>query len=369
MEVEGGTSCDDGQGTSVQAWVGKHRAFVAKDQEYSDAAREEYARICLGLCKAAGSLEEAVRALRVGHPGRAGPHLDPAAVMSALGGVMDDQRLSVLVDTLTNGACVRVVEEGFEWRKGVQQPPHASAVEHEDELWRSVWKDVRRGGALILPSAGAEEILASVEFSPLGRVDKKDHLGRVKPEGRLIHDISHGGDASVNARTDREVVPAMVLPTLENVVRAVVYWKRKHPNVPVLVTKRDVDAAFRRVPLEPGGVKFFGALLGLWAIIMLVLTFGWTNSPPVYALASVAISTLHRMHRPADGERDGMEPFQSDTYLDDGMLVEPALGRRPQLSAACYEAAMELVLGPGAVSSSKKEAEGWLFVVVEWRVA
>ena len=53
-----------------------------------------------------------------------------------------------------------------------------------------------------------------------------------------------------------------------------------------------------------------------------------------------------------------MEPFQSDTYLDDGMLVEPALGRRPQLSAACYEAAMELVLGPGAVSSSKKEAEG-----------
>ena len=86
---------------------------------------------------------------------------------------------------------MRVADAGFEHRKGVQHQPHQSAVDNEEELRSSVWKDAVRGGALILPREGAEELLASVEFSPLGRVDKKDHLGRVKPEGRLIHDISY----------------------------------------------------------------------------------------------------------------------------------------------------------------------------------
>ncbi len=64
------------------------------------------------------------------------------------------------------------------------------------------------------------------------------------------------------------------------------------------------------------------------------------------------------MCRPANPGRDGIEPFQSYTYVDDGMLIEPDIGRRPELSAMCYEQAMELVLGPGAVSQDKKEAEG-----------
>jgi len=348
----------DGKEETVAAWVQQYQQYVGNSPPFSAEARDAFANICLGLCRAAGSVEAAVRALRVGHPGRAGPHLSPSAVEQALAGRMDEQRLHLLVQTLTEGACVRVQEDGFQWRKGVQCPPHKSAVDHEEELWASAWKDAMRGGAFILPRSGAEDLLASVEFSPLGRVDKRDHLGRIKPVGRLIHDISHGGTASVNARTDQSAAPGMVLPTVEHVVRTTLYWKWRYPGVPVMLTKRDVDSAFRRIPLEPAGVKYFGAVLGAWAVILLVLTFGWTSSPPIYALASVAISVLHRSYVPANPDRDGPEPFSSHTYLDDGMLVEPAMGRRLELSALCYEAAVELVLGPGAVSASKKSEEG-----------
>jgi hypothetical protein len=239
----------------------------------------------------------------------------------------------------------------------VMVPPHSSAVDHEEELWRTIWKDVVSGGAFILNKT-ATDVVADVEFSPLGRVDKYDHLGRVKPTGRLIHDISHGGKESVNQRTSSEDLPEMHLPSVESVVRSVLYWKNRYPGTKVKLSKRDVDSAFRRIPLRPQGVRYFGATLGAWILLLLVLTFGWCNSPPYYSLASVAVSLLHRMFKPALPERDGPEPFESHTYLDDTMAVEPDIGSRCELSARCLEQVLELILGKGAVSQSKKDAEG-----------
>lgn len=159
-----------------------------------------------------------------------------------------------------------------EWLTGTtraakeSRSPLQTAVEYEEELWRPVWSAVRQG-ALILPKSGAEDLLAEVDFSPLGRVNKRGHLGRIKPVGRLIHDISHGGKDSVIARTDQSAVPDMVLLVVEH---AVLYWKTRYPSARVTLTKRDVDSAFRRIPLEPGGMKYSAAVLGAWAVILLM---------------------------------------------------------------------------------------------------
>ena len=72
-------------------------------------------------------------------------------------GVMDDKPLHLLLEILTVGARVVVAEEGYSHRKGIQQPPHQSAVDREEDLWESVWKDTVRGGALILPREGAKD--------------------------------------------------------------------------------------------------------------------------------------------------------------------------------------------------------------------
>lgn len=253
QEARGERLGEDQGSEGVLGWARRYHHFTQSNPAYSDQAREEFSAICLGLCRAAGSVVRAAQVLRVGHPGRAGPHLSPEAVEQALAGRMDGGRLQLLVQTLSKGACVRVKDSGYEHRKGIQWPPHQSARDHEEELWGLVWKDAVRGGAMILPREGSEDLLSEVEFSPLGRVDKRDHLGRIKPVGRLIHDISYGGEDSVNARTDQESVPTMVLPTVENVVRSTLYWKARYPDVKVVITKRDIDSAFRRIPLEPGG--------------------------------------------------------------------------------------------------------------------
>jgi hypothetical protein len=342
-------------------------SFLERQPAGDRATREEYADLCLRLVRAHGGIEQAVRAVRSVHPGRGGSHLDPGRVARLLNGRMSSDRYHLLVTMLTEGVTVRVDEPPAESnRGGTPVPPHGSARGHEEELWTTVWKDVLRGGALVLPLEEAKPWLHEVEFSPLGRVEKKDHLGRPKATGRLIHDISYGKEASVNHRTIPDSLPEMKLCTLGHIIRSVLYWKdNTPPGTRICITKRDVDAAFRRIPVRADGVRFFAAVLRGLAIILLVLTFGWCGSPPVYGVASEAISVLHRSHRPANPERDGEEPFESHTYIDDGNLIEPDIGKRLEQSAQCYEDSMVAVLGPGAVSQDKKEAEGqWSTVAI-----
>jgi hypothetical protein len=70
----------------VVACVNEYHDFVEANPPYSDEARDKLAAICLRLCKAAGSVGAAARALRVGHPGKAGPHLSPSSVERVLKG-------------------------------------------------------------------------------------------------------------------------------------------------------------------------------------------------------------------------------------------------------------------------------------------
>lgn len=52
--------------------------------------------------------------------------------------------------------------------------------------------------------------------------------------------------------------------------------------------------------------------------------------------------------------KDGGETLESDTYVDNGGMIEPDIGQRCRLSEECYEYAVRLVLGPKAVCEEKK---------------
>lgn len=105
-----------------------------------------------------------------------------------------------------------------------------------------------RGGTR--PAGPASQV---VEFSPLGRVEKRDHLGNTKPKGRLIHDTSGGGEAAKRERhrTSTSGATELQLPTVDRVVRKVLYWKGRYPAAEVKTAKRDVEGAFWKIPLEP----------------------------------------------------------------------------------------------------------------------
>ena len=344
--------------------VRRYWEYLSQAPDMTAIEVERFAGICEQLVREEGGLVEAVKAVRGVHPGKAGPHLDPKKAAAATEGVVAHEVRERLIEMLTNGAPVPVEPE--EQRRGKVVPPLGSMAGHEAEMMGTIWKDARRGGALIFKEEVAAELLQELEYSPLGRVDKRDHLGNIKDTGRLIHNITHGGEMSVNARTTRKLVPEIVLVGVGHVLRSVLYWRAVVPEgTPIMLTKRDVEGAFRRIPLEAEGVVFFGAAIDGYVVVMLVLPFGWMASPGHYGVASCSISTIHRGRRPANVTRDGPWPFESHTYMDDGMVVEPKIGRRLVLSALCYEEAAETILGVGAISQDKKDEEGeWAVVAI-----
>lgn len=341
----------------LEGALGAWDAFLARKPAYSEAAVREYAGLCGDLARASGgSVRSAVEALRSRHPGRAAPHLDPGMVEAARRHLSAAQA-AYLMEYLSEGVPV-AVRGGPPERKGVPVPPHPSAQGHEGEIWESFWADVLRGGCLIFHTEADQEALGSVEYSPLGRVPKYDSQGREKPKGRLIHDLSYGGGGSVNARTEMDAYPAVALPTLSLVAAMVLRWKRIYPGVKVKLTKRDVDAAFRRLALGAAGAELFGAALGAYTLVLLVLSFGWAASPLAYAVLQNAISALANAYRPSRPQENGVHRFTSQTYVDDGNLSEPDIGTRCQAAARHYERCMEMLLGAGAVSEEKRRQEG-----------
>ena len=86
-------------------------------------------------------------------------------------------------------------------------------------------------------------------------------------------------------------------------------------------------------------------------VIYLVSSFGFSGSP------GRATEDYHRAHRPARPRRDGACSFDSKVLVDDCVLVEPAVGLRPWVSASCYDG-VKLMLGSAAVNEEKNLVEG-----------
>eukprot|EP00952_Eustigmatos_sp_NYUAD-ZCMA_P013184 52521-Eustigmatos_ZCMA.PRE.2 len=359
-EGEGGERAGRSGGGKRQSGpdaVQDYWGFVGRRAPFSPEARDALADICARVVReSGGTVREGVGALREVHKGRAGPHLDPKAAQEELVPYLSAVHAERLMTYVTTGVPV-AVRPARGRKKGVVVPPHPSGQEHQAELWQTLWPDSYRGGMLVFRTKEHRDIVSQLEYAPLGRVPKFDHEGREKEKGRMIHDCSYGED-SVNARTQDEAYPAVWLPVFEALVRAILRWKVLYPGVPVLLTKRDVDAAFRRLVINLEGVELFAAELGDYTIVLVVLSFGWAASPRAYSVISDAISAFHNGHRPAETDVNGRQLFVSFTYVDDGMLAEPDIGYRPWASGQVYERGVVVALGEDAVSQSKKEAEG-----------
>ena len=89
----------------------------------------------------------------------------------------------------------------------------------------------------------------------------------------------------------------------------------------------------------------------------MVLTFGWTGSPGQWQPWAEAIRVCQVNQAPDPQEEDGAEPFESFMIVDDGILVEPRMGNRPDQSAWCWESGLCKLLGPKFLNIAKLEEE------------
>lgn len=89
-------------------------------------------------------------------------------------------------------------------------------------------------------------------------------------------------------------------------------------------------------------------------IIDIAAPFGWSGSPPCYALFGRAISWLMRSNSPSSvSTSSDTNNFFSYEWVDDHILVESDVADRLLLAEATLRHAMLAVLGPSSINEAK----------------
>lgn len=349
-----------------ELWAEKYWAFVKEAPEYSVQAWNQVQDITENLIAACDhSLVAAVSFLRGHeHPGRV---------------VCEREDMSHLVhgmETLPpeiRDLLLRRASDGVPTYFPIPPPRvgedrmHDSAVIREDEVRRTIYVEVQKGKTLIVSSEFRERFLKDYPCSPLARVPKYDAQGRERETGRVIRNHSYPRGRSVN---DFATLPSEIeitLPKIQDLILDVLALKKVLPNnIPILLSKRDVNGAFEWVGLSADMTPYLGSFIqdpeqrgfGNSFAFPMRCTFGFIHSPSEWHLISMALDIAVSGTYMATPRRDGPWPITCRCYVDDLMLICPDLGWRPWIVSAEVQRVLEAFLGPGALNDKKLREEG-----------
>ena len=220
----------------------------------------------------------------------------------------------------------------------------------------------RSQGRVILCDDRAGDLLSGVLSVPLARVPKMNPDRTVSEEGRTVWDqrvLIEGTGPSAH--------PPALQPRHREVIRMILWWTLRLPGVPILLAKKDVAEAFKWVWIDANDVPLFGADIpgdgfGLperrITAIYLCLTFGFTGSPGQWMVWAWLMKRYHSSFCPENPEWNDSVAFSSFYLMDDQVLVEPDVGRRPFESNRVAIEAMTLSLGPNTSNAKKDLEEG-----------
>ena len=88
------------------------------------------------------------------------------------------------------------------------------------------------------------------------------------------------------------------------------------------------------------------------------MTFGFRASPGEYSMTSDGIDEVNHNTVPVEPHWQGPEPYDSETYVDDGGMVAAALECRAEDNQRSYGSAMTALLGEEPINPEKHALEG-----------
>jgi len=314
-------------------WVVEHPSYEPGTMRHAVLCRSEFV-------KRLGGWYPAVAAYRAAWKDRFGSNLD-GIENEELDQRLPPDMLAYLRDCAAHGVAARQPPCSTRIR-GLPDP---SLVDHLDEAFRKVWKDAHRGRALLVAEL-PDALMRGVRASPLGRVPKMNPDRTLAPEGRIIH------AQGVNASGSKYHHPPALQPTHRGVARLALWWSARHPKVPLLIAKLDVEGAFKWIWLRPEDVGLFAADLPEEELGFVSFT------PGEYSIFGQAWKGLRRQHGSPAPEVHDEVPYFAKLLMDDKVLLEPLLGTRPWLSMRAAEHCARQLLGPDCINQEKKTEEG-----------
>ena len=167
---------------------------------------------------------------------------------------------------------------------------------------------------------------------------------------------------AANAHATKTDYYPMVAPSIQNIARRNAMLKRRFPGKRIVCTKRDIESAFRRICIHPEAAlimctELVDKELGISddvIVFYLALPFGWNGSPGIFALVGDYIRKVTSGYRPSTPQWESEIPFLVDIFAGDIMLVEPCIGRRPEMVVSSVEWVANQSLGWDAISGKRK---------------
>ena len=135
-------------------------------------------------------------------------------------------------------------------RRRVVSGLHPNAKKHLDQVYKQIWKDVRKRRVLVVKKEN--EALRDTISSPFEAVDKMLPDRTIAPDKRVVHD-----QRQVNLGSDKTWHPPALQPTHQQVARRVLWCQARYPNIPVLIAKKDIAGAFRLLWVAPEDIPLF----------------------------------------------------------------------------------------------------------------
>ena len=177
---------------------------------------------------------------------------------------------------------------------------------------------------------------------------------------RIVKDLRQ-----INLGSDKEDFYPVEVVRLADLADRILKLQRQFPTTPVLMTRRDIESAFRRILIRPDLIHIFttdmpGRMLGRSSDVFmghLAMPFGWIASPAYFKLHTDAITAAHNYFRPSQ-VLGGRERFASFIYVDDCVLIECPVGNRLSACASCWEWSSQQILDDDSINDEKKKLEG-----------
>ena len=208
----------------------------------------------------------------------------------------------------------------------------------------------------------SDGIPSGAEFfcSPTTTVPKKLPDRTVSRDKRLICD-----DIRINLRCPKVDYWQPKTPTIGDLVIKYCKLRKSFPGIPILGTKRDIDAAFTRCRLRPDSVGMFWTEFdadnnrdAALVFFHLVLPFGFSGSPGFFGRVIDAVQVYHRSFIPACPSWNDSVHFAADVFVDGGMFLEASIGHRQRKSVGIWGSGAVLFYGTGAISERRLSVEG-----------
>mmetsp|Transcript_1089 Transcript_1089/g.1714 ORF Transcript_1089/g.1714 Transcript_1089/m.1714 type:complete len:831 (+) Transcript_1089:2296-4788(+) len=178
-------------------------------------------------------------------------------------------------------------------RHALARGNHSSIDHHTDIVHQAVQDDVLRGYILPLQRAAIES-LQEAEVAPIGVVEQTtiNEHGQIIPKFRSIHDQSFppAFGPSINDRVLLDLLPPCKYGhTLHRIIHAIIALRLRDPQARILISKIDLDKAYRRLHSAPSLSARSCFIFDDFANVYLRLSFGNSGHPSGFSTLSELI--------------------------------------------------------------------------------